>query len=194
MSLAMPSVSGNGEYWNEEEDLKHERLQASSKKQQDELDADVESQASIYANSFTRKLLQYGVEEVGVRPISEAERTDTQLYKVFTLWVAMSVGVIPLSAGILGPSQHTYFATRDLEDTGLIGRAFGSGVQLESERLVSRHHLLWSLHLRTGRLPLYSRSQNWPSTDGAGSLQLWLLWSVVTCSPKLGHPGRVLRP
>lgn len=90
----VPIVSRHTEPPEVEDDLKHP--QPSSKKlQQQEEDADLESQASIYANSFTRKLLQYGVEANGVRPISESERTDTQYYKVFTLWVAMSVGVIP---------------------------------------------------------------------------------------------------
>lgn len=60
-----------------------------------EAQIDHASRASLITNSFTRRLLKLGVEELGVHPIPEKERTDTGFYQVFTLWVAMSVGVIP---------------------------------------------------------------------------------------------------
>lgn len=45
--------------------------------------------------SISQRLLKFGVEEVGVYPIAEKDRTDASFFKVITLWVAMSVGVVP---------------------------------------------------------------------------------------------------
>lgn len=60
-----------------------------------EASVDMSSRASIVSNSVTRRLLRFGVEEVGVHPIPEVERTDVHVYKVFTLWIAMSISVLP---------------------------------------------------------------------------------------------------
>lgn len=60
-----------------------------------EAQTDYDSRASLITNSFTRKLLKLGVEELGVHPIPEKERTDTHFYQVATLWISMSVGLVP---------------------------------------------------------------------------------------------------
>lgn len=60
-----------------------------------EAQTDYDSRASIITNNFTRKLLKFGVEELGVHPIPEKERTDTHFYQVATLWISMSVGLVP---------------------------------------------------------------------------------------------------
>lgn len=60
-----------------------------------EAQTDYDSRASIMTNNFTRKLLKLGVEELGVHPIPEKERTDTNFYQVATLWISMSVGLVP---------------------------------------------------------------------------------------------------
>lgn len=60
-----------------------------------EIESDLDSRASILSNSFTRRLLKIGIEEVGVQPIPEHERTDTRSLKVATMWMAMNIGIIP---------------------------------------------------------------------------------------------------
>jgi len=60
-----------------------------------DLEEDGASKRSIYSNSLTRRLLKFGVEEEGVHPIPAEERTDTKLFNVFTIWWAMSIGIIP---------------------------------------------------------------------------------------------------
>jgi hypothetical protein len=60
-----------------------------------EAQTDYDSRASLMTNSFTRRLLKLGVEELGVHPIPVKERTDTKFYHVLTLWVSMSVGLVP---------------------------------------------------------------------------------------------------
>lgn len=60
-----------------------------------EAQTDYDSRASLITNSFTRRLLKLGVEELGVHPIPEKERTDTHFYQVATLWISMSVGLVP---------------------------------------------------------------------------------------------------
>ena len=94
-SFPSPAIATMSRQGDMGEPLEEDTKLPSSSKKQHEIEDDLESQASVYANSFTRKLLQYGVEANGVRPISAAERNDQQYFKVFTLWVSMSVGVIP---------------------------------------------------------------------------------------------------
>ena len=60
-----------------------------------QLQSDLESRASIVSNGITRRLLKIGVEEVGVHPIPESQRTDARFFKVYTLWNAMSISVLP---------------------------------------------------------------------------------------------------
>lgn len=60
-----------------------------------EAQTDYDSRASLMSNSFTRRLLKLGVEELGVHPIPVKDRTDTKFYHVLTLWVSMSVGLVP---------------------------------------------------------------------------------------------------
>jgi hypothetical protein len=78
----------------EEEDYPQAMVNVEFKKDQ-EAQSDYDSRASLITNSFTRRLLKLGIEELGVHPIPIKDRTDTGFYQVFTLWVAMSVGVIP---------------------------------------------------------------------------------------------------
>jgi len=70
----------------------------------DKLNPTTQGNASIHlhSTSIAQRLLKFGVEEVGVHPIAAKDRTDASFIKVFTLWVAVSVGVIPLSGGIVG--------------------------------------------------------------------------------------------
>lgn len=60
-----------------------------------EAQIDYDSRTSLASNSFTRKMLKLGVEELGVHPIPEKDRTDRHFYQVATLWISMSVGLVP---------------------------------------------------------------------------------------------------
>ena len=73
--------------------LQDSEVPADSK--QVDLEDDGASKRSIYSNSLTRRLLKFGVEEEGVHPIPVEERNDTKLFNVFTIWWAMSIGIIP---------------------------------------------------------------------------------------------------
>lgn len=79
----------------EDIDLEQENEARKTAEQDAEYQTDIESRESIFSNDLTRRLLKFGVEEVGVHPIPTSERTDGDYKKVFTLWVAMSVSVLP---------------------------------------------------------------------------------------------------
>ncbi|THH32563.1 hypothetical protein EUX98_g1617 [Antrodiella citrinella] len=57
----------------------------------------------LYSNRWTRKLLSWGVEERGITPVAEHERTDTQFYKIFFIFLSANFNILSFSAGTLGP-------------------------------------------------------------------------------------------
>ncbi|KAJ7037886.1 NCS cytosine-purine permease [Mycena alexandri] len=56
--------------------------------------------------SWQRRLLAWGVEERGIRPVSVEERTDPQYSKIFFIWFSASFNLLPFSTGSLGPIAY----------------------------------------------------------------------------------------
>ncbi|KAK7039544.1 NCS cytosine-purine permease [Favolaschia claudopus] len=52
---------------------------------------------------WQRRLLEWGVEARGIRPVLIEERTDEQYSKIFFIWFSASFNLLPFSAGSLGP-------------------------------------------------------------------------------------------
>ncbi|KAK0444534.1 uncharacterized protein EV420DRAFT_1574324 [Desarmillaria tabescens] len=52
---------------------------------------------------WSQRLLSWGVEGRGIIPVAPEDRTDTQYYKIFFLWLAFNVNILSFSAGSLGP-------------------------------------------------------------------------------------------
>ncbi|KAJ7073534.1 permease for cytosine/purines, uracil, thiamine, allantoin-domain-containing protein [Mycena belliarum] len=55
---------------------------------------------------WQRRLLQWGVEARGIRPVSLEERTDPQFSKIFFIWFSASFNLLPFSTGSLGPIAY----------------------------------------------------------------------------------------
>ncbi|KAJ7485496.1 permease for cytosine/purines, uracil, thiamine, allantoin-domain-containing protein [Mycena latifolia] len=58
------------------------------------------------APGWQRRLLQWGVEARGIRPVSLEERTDPQYSKIFFIWFSASFNLLPFSTGSLGPIAY----------------------------------------------------------------------------------------
>ncbi|KAF8636998.1 hypothetical protein AX17_003111 [Amanita inopinata Kibby_2008] len=56
-----------------------------------------------YSDRWTRRLLAWGVESRGIRPVPLEERTDTHVYKIFFIWFSANFNILSFSAGTLGP-------------------------------------------------------------------------------------------
>ncbi|KAH0020022.1 cytosine-purine permease, partial [Aureobasidium melanogenum] len=62
-------------------------------------DADVE-----VAQSWSlKKFASLGVETGGIVPIPVTDRTNTRIHGIFTLWLTMSVNLLPIVTGMTGP-------------------------------------------------------------------------------------------
>ncbi|KAF7325865.1 NCS cytosine-purine permease [Mycena kentingensis (nom. inval.)] len=73
-------------------------------KQLVDADLDVHSEEHVpVAAGLRSRLLRWGVEERGIRPIAVEERTDQQLTKIFFIWFSASFNLLPFSTGFLGP-------------------------------------------------------------------------------------------
>ncbi|KAF7318933.1 NCS cytosine-purine permease [Mycena chlorophos] len=66
----------------------------------------VEVEETIAPASFQRRLLRWGVEARGIRPVAVEERTDLQLTKIFFIWFSASFNLLPFSTGSLGPIAY----------------------------------------------------------------------------------------
>ncbi|RXW19399.1 hypothetical protein EST38_g6456 [Candolleomyces aberdarensis] len=65
---------------------------------------DVQSlERAVYKDRWTRRLLRIGVEDRGIQPVPEEQRTDTQYSKLFFIWFSWNVNILTFSAGTLGP-------------------------------------------------------------------------------------------
>ncbi|TIA05806.1 cytosine-purine permease [Aureobasidium pullulans] len=62
-------------------------------------DADVE----IAQSWSLKKFASLGVETGGIVPIPVSERTNTRVHGIFTLWLTMSVNLLPIVTGMTGP-------------------------------------------------------------------------------------------
>ncbi|KAJ3871815.1 permease for cytosine/purines, uracil, thiamine, allantoin-domain-containing protein [Lentinula edodes] len=58
------------------------------------------------SNSFTKRLLSWGVESRGISPVPSSQRTDTSYYKLFFIWFTMNFNILSFSAGTLGPVAY----------------------------------------------------------------------------------------
>ncbi|KAJ7090589.1 permease for cytosine/purines, uracil, thiamine, allantoin-domain-containing protein [Mycena crocata] len=65
---------------------------------------------------WQHRLLKWGVEERGIRPVSLQERTDPQYSKIFFIWFSASFNLLPFSTGSLGPIAYGL----SLRDSALI--------------------------------------------------------------------------
>ncbi|KAF7316409.1 NCS cytosine-purine permease [Mycena indigotica] len=61
---------------------------------------------TFQSQGLQRRLLRWGVEARGIRPVAVEERTDTQLTKIFFIWFSASFNLLPFSAGSLGPIAY----------------------------------------------------------------------------------------
>lgn len=52
---------------------------------------------------MSRKLLDYGVETRGIHPVPVEQRTDSNCTRLFFIWSALGVSILPFSTGALGP-------------------------------------------------------------------------------------------
>ncbi|EPQ53521.1 NCS cytosine-purine permease [Gloeophyllum trabeum ATCC 11539] len=68
-----------------------------------EIGEDADSQ---YLSTWSRKLLRFGVEARGIRPVPVDERTDTQFSKIFFIWLSSNFNILSFSAGTLGPAVY----------------------------------------------------------------------------------------
>jgi len=57
----------------------------------------------VYSNRWSQKLLSWGIEERGITPVAEHERTDIQFYKIFFIFLSANFNILSFSAGSLGP-------------------------------------------------------------------------------------------
>ncbi|KAJ6588794.1 permease for cytosine/purines, uracil, thiamine, allantoin-domain-containing protein [Mycena capillaripes] len=55
---------------------------------------------------WQRRLLAWGVEARGIRPVALEERTDTQNSKIFFIYFSASFNLLPFSTGSLGPIAY----------------------------------------------------------------------------------------
>ncbi|KAJ7240455.1 permease for cytosine/purines, uracil, thiamine, allantoin-domain-containing protein [Mycena rebaudengoi] len=55
---------------------------------------------------WQRRLLSWGVEARGIKPVSSEERTDAQFSKIFFVWFSASFNLLPFSTGSLGPIAY----------------------------------------------------------------------------------------
>ncbi|KAF7344544.1 NCS cytosine-purine permease [Mycena sanguinolenta] len=55
---------------------------------------------------WQHRLLKWGVEARGIRPVSLEDRTDDQNSKIFFIWFSASVNLLPFSTGSLGPIAY----------------------------------------------------------------------------------------
>ncbi|KAJ7151151.1 permease for cytosine/purines, uracil, thiamine, allantoin-domain-containing protein [Mycena filopes] len=67
-------------------------------------------------HTWQRRLLEWGVEARGIRPVSVEERTDPQYSKIFFIWFSASFNLLPFSTGSLGPIAYGL----SLRDSSLI--------------------------------------------------------------------------
>jgi len=56
-----------------------------------------------YLDRWSKRLLTWGVESRGIRPVPVGERTDTQFSKIFFIWFSANTNILSFSAGTLGP-------------------------------------------------------------------------------------------
>jgi len=56
-----------------------------------------------FSNSWTRKLLSWGVEARGIVPVPLSERTYTGYIQLFFIWFSFNFNILSFSAGTLGP-------------------------------------------------------------------------------------------
>ncbi|OCH93364.1 NCS cytosine-purine permease [Obba rivulosa] len=56
-----------------------------------------------FSNSWTRRLIEWGVEARGILPVPAEQRTDTQFSKIFFIWLSANFNILSFSAGSLGP-------------------------------------------------------------------------------------------
>ncbi|KAJ3508559.1 hypothetical protein NLJ89_g5692 [Agrocybe chaxingu] len=59
--------------------------------------------ASPFRGKWARRLAQWGVEARGIQPVPLEERTDTQYYKIFAVFMSSNLTILTLSSGTLGP-------------------------------------------------------------------------------------------
>ncbi|KAF8621768.1 hypothetical protein AX15_007506 [Amanita polypyramis BW_CC] len=71
---------------------------------QQSLSLEDESSHSQVFDWWTNKLLAWGVESRGIRPVPIEERTDTQTIKIFFVWFSANINVLSFSSGTLGPA------------------------------------------------------------------------------------------
>ncbi|CAK5274806.1 unnamed protein product [Mycena citricolor] len=56
--------------------------------------------------SWQNRLLLWGVEARGIKPVTLEDRTDTQYSKIFFIWFSASTNLLPFSTGSLGPIAY----------------------------------------------------------------------------------------
>ncbi|KAJ7741441.1 permease for cytosine/purines, uracil, thiamine, allantoin-domain-containing protein [Mycena maculata] len=78
--------------------------------------ADVQVVERLGPLSWQHRLLKWGVEARGIRPVSVEERTDPQYSKIFFIWFSASFNLLPFSTGSLGPIVYGL----SLRDSSLI--------------------------------------------------------------------------
>ncbi|KAJ7927492.1 permease for cytosine/purines, uracil, thiamine, allantoin-domain-containing protein [Mycena leptocephala] len=61
---------------------------------------------SEHHRGWQRRLMEWGVEERGIRPVAPEERTDPQYSKIFFMWFSASFNLLPFSTGSLGPIAY----------------------------------------------------------------------------------------
>ncbi|KAJ7634710.1 permease for cytosine/purines, uracil, thiamine, allantoin-domain-containing protein [Roridomyces roridus] len=62
--------------------------------------------SAFVSPAWHRRLLTWGVEERGIRPVTLEERTDPQYSKIFFIWFTASTNLLPFSTGSLGPIAY----------------------------------------------------------------------------------------
>ncbi|KAL4068556.1 permease for cytosine/purines, uracil, thiamine, allantoin-domain-containing protein [Scleroderma yunnanense] len=62
-----------------------------------------EETSGFFSHPRFKALLAWGVEERGIVPATDEERTDTQFYKIFFVWFSMNFNILSFSTGALGP-------------------------------------------------------------------------------------------
>lgn len=87
-------------------DLRDEKLSVDVEK--DAASKTESSGASAHDEEITsppwlRALLSWGVEERGIVPVPDEQRTDRQFYKIFFVWFSMNFNILSFSTGTLGP-------------------------------------------------------------------------------------------
>ncbi|KAF8500278.1 NCS cytosine-purine permease [Russula emetica] len=59
--------------------------------------------AANVTRNLSEKLLAWGVEERGIRPVAVEERTETHFINIFFLWFSANTNILAFAAGTLGP-------------------------------------------------------------------------------------------